>query len=295
MSRHNDRSINANGTLALWEAGCEFNLQSVKEALDSVGAGKFCPNDRTKLAALKVGLTSLFSTRGKVGHAVVPVRAKGGEGYNVIEQVVNEATREVEKPRNIAKVWLERDGQTGSLNLRVEDCLDASRTPDLYAKVNAKMREAEGNVDGADVSETLVRVLREWCGISLRTKGGIYWLPADAVESWHKLGAAIEKATVRHGAASCFSVTTVGDSHTVRTITSSFVREADAMVAEVEAELNNGEVATGAAASKRARDMAELVAMAERYEEILGASLADLKTRIEDMQIRASTLISIAA
>ena len=122
------------------------------------------------------------------------------------------------------------------------------------------------------------------CGMPIRARGGVYWLPATSADKWRALAAALSALRASSGRALLYSVTTVGDADTVKAISDSFIREADAEVARVEADI--GTVGKRAAATRATR-MAELAAMADYYARVLGVALDAVRARIDAVGAKA--------
>lgn len=259
------------GTIALWETTSDFALQKVIDAFASIGIGDAAPRPRTALAALRAGLHALYGRA--TGQRIAPL----GDGYAVLTETVNEAEKTITTSQGLT-AWLERHPLTGKMVLAVND-------EALRADVEAARTQAATEVDGASVSDALVGACERMGGVALRRAGGVYWLPESATGRWETLAKGIE-ASSAGGRARCYSVKTSGDPESVRAIADAFVREADALVASVEADMADG--VSGRAALTRAAKMADLHALAEEYEKTLGIALAAVKGRVETAQGKAA-------
>jgi hypothetical protein len=261
------------GTIALWETAPDFALDALKATFKAAGVEKAAPRARTPLAALKAAVHALYGVR--TGQRIAPL----GDGYAVLTEHVDADARTVSTVQGLT-VWLDDKGR---LALSQEE---------LRADVSRAWEKAKTEVDGATVSAALVEACEALGGVPLRKSGGVYWLPAFAVAQWAALAKGVEAASAS-GRARCYSVRTSGDPDSVRAIADSFVREAEALAAAVEEEIVTGE-ATGKAALNRAAKMADLMALAEKYEDVLGTALTAVKTRIEATQSRAADTALLA-
>jgi hypothetical protein len=261
------------GVIALWETSNDFVLQGVEDAFASIGHGAKAPNPRTPLAALKAAMGTM--TGKATGRRIAPM----GTGYALLVEHVDDVAKTVETSQGLT-VWLEKSPITTATVLNSND-------PAALPEVQTAWNAAKAEVDGAAVSACLVEACAALGGIPLRTSGGVYWLPASAADDWRRLAAGIEAASASR-TARCYAVTTGGDPESVRAIAESFVREADALVAEAGAELDAGGV-SGRVATARAARLADLVAQAANYEKNLATSLAEVRARIEATQDRFAT------
>jgi len=266
------------GVVALWETSSDFSLQRVADAFASVGQGKAAPRKRTPLAALKAAMHALAGKA--TGRRVAPM----GDGYALLVEHVDVAAKRVETSQGLT-AWLETSPYSTALVLAAND-------PAALPELSASWAAEKEKVDGASVSECLVAACAGLGGIALRRSGGVYWLPASAADDWRRLAKGVEAASAG-GTARCYAVSTGGDPESVRAIAESFVREADALVAESAAELDAGNV-SGRVATARAARLADLVAQAEQYEKTLATSLADVKARVTAAQDRLADSALIA-
>jgi hypothetical protein len=265
------------GTIALWETSSDFVLTQVQSAFASVALGKLAPRPRTELAALKSGLHMMHGR--SQGQRVAPL----GDGYAVLHERVG-ADRQIETTQ-VLTAWFEGDPSNGGRRLCV--------TPaEQWHEVKAAMDTAKGNIDGEAVSAALVNACAALCGFPLRRSGGVYWLPEGAHGDWERLGAGIEAASPTKSAR-CHSLRTTGDARTIRAVVEAFTREADALTAEVGAELDAGGVSEKVA-NNRAAAMAERVANAELLEKVLGVGLEEVKGRMGAMQERSGNAALLA-
>jgi hypothetical protein len=261
------------GVLALWETANDFSHQKVLDAFAAIGQGKAAPNPRTDLAALKAAMHALCGRA--TGRRVAPL----GDGYALLVEHVDVEAKRIDTTQTLT-AWLEKSRTSTATVLAAND-------PAALPALRAAWEAAKHEVDGASVSECLVAACASLGGIALRRSGGVYWLPEGAADDWRRLAKGIEAASAG-GRARCYAVTTGGDPESVRAIAESFVREADALVADAGAELDAGGV-SGRVATTRAARLADLVALAESYEATLSTSLADVRARITGMQDRFAT------
>jgi hypothetical protein len=264
-------SIRATGAVVLFKATDDMDLIGVDTAFASIGRGDLSPNPRTRLATIKAALTALAGIRKNQRI----VRLEDAEGYAVVNATASLKGGASAEQGLSAHV---RDTEKGPV-VTISD--PAQR--DRFALC---LKAAKGQVDGDAVSTCVTQAIKALGGVALREGGGVYWLPDDAVEAWKTLGAGLEEACIRR-AARAYTITTQGDPDSVRAFVDAFLREADALVSEVEDDLVHG--SKGArAATNRAQSMSDLSDLAGRYEKTLGVGLTEIRTRIDKVQGQAA-------
>jgi hypothetical protein len=262
-----DSSIRATGAVVLFKATDDMSIIGCDMAFASIGMGHLSPSPRTKLAILKVALTHLTGLR--AGQRLV--RLEDAHGYAVVQAsatVDGKASAEV-----LMSAYLHET--PAGLVARVSD-------PNRREAFAECLRKAKSEVDGTAVSVCVTEAITALGGVALRESGGVYWIPEGSVEQWKTLGAGLEAASAGRGARA-YTIRTQGDPDSVRACVDAFVREADALVQEVEDELKTG-LGGHRAATNRAARMADLSALAERYESTLGVGLAAIRERIDRVQ-----------
>jgi hypothetical protein len=252
-------SINANGTIALWELSGAFDLAEVRAAFASVGLDTVAPYPRTPAAALNAALTTVYGKRGTL------VRPCGEGAFVVVEDVpVPGDLRMDRKDVQGARVNVD-----GSLTIREDENADRIRT--LY-------QQAQGQIDTDALGTALSAAVSTLHGTPVRSRGGVYWVPGPKATTWRALAKALADLPTKSGNAILYSVTTVGDADTVRAIADAITREADDEVAALEKELEGG--VSSRVAGNRAKKMTALAMRIEQYEEVLGASLEAIRQRV---------------
>jgi hypothetical protein len=267
-----DRTISANGTIALWELSGAFDLSEVRAAFTRVGLDHVAPYARTPAAALHAALVTIYGKRGTL------VRPCGEGAFVVVEDVpVPGELRMDRKDVQGARVNFD-----GTLTIRENENKDRIRS--LY-------QQAQGQIDTDALGTALSSAISTLHGTPVRSRGGVYWVPGQKAATWRALATELAALSNTGGIAALYSVTTVGDADTIKAISAAFSREADSLVASVTEDLKD---ASPRVAQNRARKMHELAMLAEHYEEVLGASLKEIRERIEVVAAEAGQAAILA-
>lgn len=267
------KTISANGCVALWELSGSFDLAEVRAAFTSVGLDSIAPYARTPAAALHAALLTKYGKRGTL------VRPCGEGAFAVVE----DRPDPVELRMDRFDVQGARVNPDGSLTIR-----ESADSADITALYEA----ARGQIDTDALGGALASAVAALSGTPIRSRGGVYWLPGQSATKWRALGSALSAMPSSLGAALCYSVTTVGDADTIRAISDAFSREAADIVESVEEDIGRG--MSQRALQTRARKMHELAMRAEHYEEVLGASLAAIRQRVETVAASAGQAAILA-
>src|SRR5262249_20352707 len=139
--------------------------------------GAFVPDERVPAAALRDALTDVC---GGPRVLVRPLAQRDGLAV-VREDRGPDANRYV--TTLVARVV---DGSTPRLTIDPDG-------PEAVA-VAAAFRPRLGRVSAAQLSVALVRVVESLGGTRLRPSGAIYWLPGPRLDSWARVGRAVEAA-----------------------------------------------------------------------------------------------------
>lgn len=262
-----EQTIHTSGALVLWDVpGTDHPLATVRAAWSAAGLDRYAPRARTPDVALRHALHALAVAGSGRGARRIE---RAAEGLVVTE---TEPEARTVRHRHVCFAQLVND----------RPVTDAG--PDADAALQAAHVAALSQLDGRAVSAALVDTARALGAVALRPDGGVYWLPAAELARWRALVAGVEAAAP---GARCYVVVTQGDADTVRCVSDSFVREAEAALADVRAELEAGEVGARAAQS-RARRLIDLAATAEAYETALGSSLLAIRQRLEALGAEAA-------
>lgn len=129
--------------------------------------------------------------------------------------------------------------------------------------------------------------------VSLRQRGGLYFIPANVVPLWRSLTAAIQQVNPNF---KLYEVPAMKSDEAVRAVLDAVVREAEEESAQMQQQLDDGALGKRALSSRVTR-CDDIKAKLAHYEELLGVSLDKLRGNIDSLQadLGAAALASLAA
>lgn len=142
-----------------------------------------------------------------------------------------------------------------------------------------------------DASYWLSRLVRNVDSISLRDRGGVYFVPRNRLEEWRAYVAAI-RASSSH---MVYEIPALRSDEAVAAIIDSLTRESEDEAIAIEAELENGDLG-GRAIKTRGERCEAMSRKVASYEQLLGRGLDTLRERLERLQanVAAAALASSA-
>lgn len=147
----------------------------------------------------------------------------------------------------------------------------------IRENIRGGVDKAQGILVPTDVSNWLVGVLRALQSVSLRDRGGIYFVPRDRLETWRLLTGVL-RAESKH---TVFEIPAMKTEEAVEAILTSVASEMTAELAELEDYLIGETSTRGLNAAER-----KLSATREKlthYVGLLGRALPDLSARLEQV------------
>jgi hypothetical protein len=114
-------------------------------------------------------------------------------------------------------------------------------------------------------------------GVAMRPRGGFYYLPPTAVDTWRQFVAVLQSV-----APQCvvYELTLQGTESTIRAILDAAINEAEQATADLMEKINNGELGERALRARK-DDCEKMTVKLENYEKLLGTSLDAIKVKVE--------------
>lgn len=162
----------------------------------------------------------------------------------------------------------------------------------VVALVRADYEAARDAYTPQDVSAWVVRVADSLRCLRLRERGGVYFVPADALPVWKGLVEAIRTA---HGGHDLYEVPAMKSEEAVKAILDAVVREAEEEATQMQQELIDGDIG-GKALNGRADKVADIKAKVAHYEELLGVTQTALREKLDTLRadLTAAALLALA-
>lgn len=158
---------------------------------------------------------------------------------------------------------------------------DHAQAADLLSGVAAAYEENLRTVDADDAGAWLVWLCRRLGAVSLRQTGGIYFVPRDSVERFHKAKAVVTSCSAHR----IFEIPAMKSEDAVLAILDAVGSEVDALVEDVNGRIEVGEMGSRAAKSRR-DDVAAILEKIGRYKKLLNKPMPGARERLSAVDKR---------
>lgn len=156
-------------------------------------------------------------------------------------------------------------------------------TEPLNPAVDLRYLQLADTLPGSKVGNVLIKAVRKLDGTTLRSTGGIYWIPPDGLETFRLLAEAVEGA----GGSTIYVMSTQFDDKTAEAVKDGLAAEVKATADWIIAQLSEGNLGTKAIEGRRARAV-KLLNKTRRYEAILGTVLTEVRATIDEIEVAAA-------
>lgn len=270
-----ENTIRIGGAVTFWTIGERTLRSALVDGFKAAGFEKFCPEPRPPAGALRDALEHVL---GGPKTLIRPLEDR--DGFTVVDE-------DRGKNGNVYR---------NSLVARIDaDTLQITFVPfdDRATAITESFNENLGLLKPAQVSHALVAILDSMFGTRLRPSGAVYWLPADRLDDWQRVGHAVEAASAGRPHA-VYILRNQMDADAVRAVQDAVVTQIAAEAASIEAEVNGGEL--GVRALENRQQLAELLRKKiGEYEAILGRGLDSLREAVEKAEQAACNAAILAA
>lgn len=147
-----------------------------------------------------------------------------------------------------------------------------------------------------DVMTSITKALTEWCAVSLREKGGVYWVPRTRSEEIRKLRTAVSQL----GSSAMYLMPVHAGADTNAAIGEAAVGALETDLAKIREEidgfLTNGVDGTHTGTLERRLEVfSDLRARADLYRSILNVTVEDLGEQVDAMEASVHSLLAMKA
>lgn len=257
-----ESEIDVKGAVVYWTAR-QTDLEKLRVEWDRLGFGKLLPDRRHGIQLLRDALLTKFPRNGNArlvrrmrsSNALAVVTEHRGEGTNTYDVL---QTAKLDKLNNIT---------TDPINPEIDLCYEAlSKT-----------------LPGSMVGSILIKAVRKLDGTTLRSSGGIYWIPPAGLNLLRHLAEGLEAA----GGTQLYILSTNFDTKTAEAVRDGLASEVKATADWIIEQLSSGELKRKAIDGRRQKAQ-KLLAKTKRYEEILGTVLSDVRNTIGEIEEAAA-------
>lgn len=265
------------GAVVYWTLSGEFDVDALARAWAAEGLDPtHLPAPTSPERALRRAVDELRD------RAHMVRRLPDGSGYAVVAEHQHAAKFNHYEQSLVAYL------DAGQLVVEPAGHPDAERVIDAYERALSRF-------DGGDASGILIGACRRLRAVSLRTMGGIYFVPQPAMPELERVTRALEACSANR----VWRLPAMRSEDAARAVLAAVSEEVEAEAARMEEELaREGDDALGERAlGTRAERAATLRRKTDEYERLLGASLGDARDRLERVQaaLAAAALAVVAA
>lgn len=265
------------GRVVYWRLEGTMEHEVLSEAwLDAELDEKLLPSPPTPERALKRSLKSWASKRVLVRPLGVGVR-----GYALVSETA--AGKDLSHATELRVVLEEEDGKP-----KLE--LDPPGHP-LGEEVLRRFAEATMELDTRDASTWLGTLVFAVHAVSLRDKGGVYFIPRTELETWDRFVAVLGDVSEHR----VFQLPAMKTADAVEAILDAITTEAKSVAERIEEDLGNAELELGKRALRTRISQCEAtLEKVGRYEDLLDRRLDDVRDRIGSLRAQVATAILMA-
>ena len=257
------------GRIVYWSLGGEVSAASLQQVwLDANLDAKLLPNEPSEHVALKRAVQNQATKR------LLARPVNHGKTWLLVEETPNGSDADYSvRCKSVL-------GQDGKLNISGDNGF-ISRIQDDYNKFL-------NYFDPSDIGNWLVSLAYRCKAVSLRSRGGVYFIPAVNVGYFDEY-----VNVLRSVAPECnvYQIPALESSEAVEAILAAVQREAAEAVSEIEADISGD--ASNTVKKNRRKALAELTEKVSFYENLLSANLSSLQEKISSLSFSlAESLLS---
>jgi hypothetical protein len=163
--------------------------------------------------------------------------------------------------------------------LTVSDTSTNATYDEVTETVEVEFQRALDTLDTTDISSWFSSLMTKLQAVSLRDSGGVYFVPRQALGMWEKIVAVIRKVSAHVVA----YIPAMPTAEALSAITEALSQEAETMMANIQADVDSGNLGKRALES-RANRAQECETKIAQYESILGVKQALIREKLEALQ-----------
>ena len=262
-------TIGMGGAIMVWSLARYTSRENLLSLWRPLGLEGIVPQPVTGYVALREALYECFA---EPCYLIRPL--KGVSGFTVKREVKGQ------EDNDVATACVAKLTDQGNITINPYDQA-------LAAKLAGAYQVHKGYLPSEKISESLTRLVENSRGISLRQKGGVYWLPEDSLPSVLAASKGVEQAAAKAGRSGVYFFRHRLDPDSVRGVKDNLVREIGDRVREISKDVTSGQL--GERALRMRESLAvDLEQMLSQYEEILDCGLANVRQQVEAVRIAAT-------
>jgi hypothetical protein len=262
------------GTIVWWTLGGKIPHTRFEAALRAVDSKVRAPEAPTRLAALSRACVEVARMH------KLESRNVGRGQWALVRDPDLDAADKVLTYGVVARAFFE----AGELVVESDD-------EAMKDAIRAAHAQAKDELSATEVSMWLCEVLEDVHAVSLRDRGGVYFLPATKEETWSKIVEALRQCSQT----GVYGVPAMRSTDAIEAIVAALSSEASSQVDAIMAELGapEDEALGKRGLATRERQLGTLLEKIEHYEKLLGAKLEELTSRANEARIAVVTAATV--
>ena len=259
------------GAMIFWSLKGKIDLQDlVDQAVYEGLEERFHPSAPSLELSVSRAAESALNGRGGPGKKFMLRTVKRGTWDAVLETVVEEDGRKSLHYKPLVRVSVDRVDGVKSVDVMPRTAEDV----ELAQQIAELIPTFKGLMTATDVSAWLLRMLGEYVhAVSLRERGGFYFVPRDEVKSWKKVVRILSEVSDHK----LFEIPALQSDDAVEAILMAFRKEVEEQMERLEEYLGGTVSTRGLNAWER--DLGKLRLKTDQYAKLLGVALPDLSEK----------------
>jgi len=275
MSINQVQAPSSRGNNVFFSTGSKTNADKLKNSLAALGLEQYAPKQNSKLVATHQALKSVC---GRKDRLIRPL--KGEPGYAVVREEKGE------------------DGKSLSHTVEFDALMPAGsdfpvfRNPDGEyfspvedGAITHRFQIECERVQASAVSKSLVQIIDYMHGISLRPRGGVYWIPQGAVAKFEKVAECFQNSC-EGNLNKVYFQTTVHDDKLRDSVIMGLTESIENETRQMLEALSQPDVGKRAKKTKMDR-CGKLLKRISGYEKMFQVSLQELQKHVADVEAEA--------
>lgn len=269
------KNVQLNGLTTFWSLCDHTPVGALSQGLEDIGRADLMPDLSRGTDALSRALHRAFSERRTL---IRPL--KGLTGYAVV----------LETPAELADEKMEYEEAFKVGCVVGKHLIFNPEDTEHKFMVEREFQKQLEIVPASKVGGMLTKAVRSLEGISMRPKGGMYWVPEKHLDTWNAIADVVHKASADNYV---LGMTTIQDANSLETVCFSMTHQVERMLETLTNDLENGDLGKRALKS-RERQAQELDDFLHTYEGVLGRSLSELRNRTGEVEEAAGIALLAA-
>ena len=264
----------AAGAMTYWSLGQQTDPQILTNGLSQLGLPDYSPKARTWLTSLRAALAEMFA---KPEELIRPLKNKARNGYTIVVECKGEYENTYSREVNAC---VDKEGGV-SVTVGYADVAELQRLTNHYHRV----------LPSSSVSDMLTNIIHDKLGgISMKSNGGLYFIPEDRIGTWQNVIMVVEAAAVEPTTNDLSVVPLELNEMTLRDIKRSICREVESEAERLRKDIGGSDVGDEALLNRAVR-ASQLRDRIRQYEQILGQAL-DVCHQNLDIAVQAFSVAS---